>query len=322
MDREFVLATIEALDPSTRLDGADEGAIAGHFQALIEDLIYRQDAISREEWRILGEILSPEEFEALAQLTEDEIEAILDEWRSQYVATPYESLLDAQVEDQPSDTAGLLALATIGILWLWSPSRQQYRNTRSGRYLPKDRGIMRDLLTEEVDRTSNDLDRLSERLLSGRSSLEEWQEEVAQLLRERHTRVALLAVGGQNGMKPGMWTDLVAEIQRQFDYLRGFSMEIELGSQSPAQIQSRLRLYARSLRLTHEQMRAIAHQEAGFGWVKRVLGATDNHCQECLSYAGMGVVPIGAIPDPGQECRCRANCLCRHIYGRSLEELI
>jgi hypothetical protein len=50
--------------------------------------------------------------------------------------------------------------------------------------------------------------------------------------------------------------------------------------------------------------------------MRRILDAQAVHCQDCINYAARGIVPIGAVPMPGQRCACRSRCKCRIEYLR------
>lgn len=79
---------------------------------------------------------------------------------------------------------------------------------------------------------------------------------------------------------------------------------------SVKQLENRLRMYGESAKLTGYTLSQSDALMSGKTAVRRILGLTDFHCPECLSYAAMGYQPIGTLPLPKTKCTCRANCLC------------
>lgn len=83
---------------------------------------------------------------------------------------------------------------------------------------------------------------------------------------------------------------------------------------SEALLKNRLVMYANAGELSgHTVGQSIALDE-GKTLVKRVLGATHQHCQDCLRYASLGYQPIGSLPLPKTRCQCRANCVCSMVF--------
>ena len=173
------------------------------------------------------------------------------------------------------------------------------------------------LLTVIADDANRDLVALTDDLLKGESSLEDWQFAAGKRIRDLHYMTTMLAVGGEKGFyEPGIRLDMAAFIQGELDYLRGFAMDIELGAQSPAQIRNRIQLYGLAAKGLYEEMRLLNAEKAGYMECQRFLGVTDYHCEDCVRYAGMGRQPIGMLPAPTRLCQCKNRCLCRMEFYR------
>lgn len=301
----------------------------------VRDLQARLDAPTREEWAIAGEILSPADYQALLEMSEDEqaeyMAMLVELWNEQNPRRyrQYDGILDAQpIEPEQDLLSGSLALAVLGAVWLWDRPQQRYLKPRGkvqGQTIEQvrqsaavvDPPTVDELLEAHIELAQDDLSRLTDDLLNDRESLENWQLAVAERLRDLHYQTAMLAVGGRDGFNQvGVQTDLIAFIQQQYDYLRGFAMEIELGSQSPAQIKNRIRSYGRAARGLFEEFRLLSHESSNYTESQRFLGVTDRHCEDCVRYARMGRQPIGILPPPTVLCECRVNCLCRMEFYR------
>lgn len=56
------------------------------------------------------------------------------------------------------------------------------------------------------------------------------------------------------------------------------------------------------------------NQQLGYREMKRVSRTDKKTCDDCRNWDGMGWMPIGALPPPGQRCRCHDNCRCYVEY--------
>ena len=55
-------------------------------------------------------------------------------------------------------------------------------------------------------------------------------------------------------------------------------------------------------------------QEQGFSEMRRIARRDAKVCNDCVSFANQGWVPIGELPMPGNECRCYDRCRCSVEY--------
>lgn len=110
---------------------------------------------------------------------------------------------------------------------------------------------------------------------------------------------------------------LKKELTVSFDPITGqaFGLQevtalLENGEISQAQFSARISTYVRGTRKSYWQG---VNSRQDLDYVKRNLNG-DNHCQECISYAAMGVVRRELMPLPGEACSCRSNCNCTLSY--------
>ena len=96
----------------------------------------------------------------------------------------------------------------------------------------------------------------------------------------------------------------------------GYSLEEVLeeyntGAISILMLTARLVLYLKSARTV--MYRVARERDRLNEFYIRKLGATDQHCEECLAYTVLPPTRLSDIILPGEDCRCRSNCLCRLV---------
>ena len=199
----------------------------------------------------------------------------------------------------------------------------RYRYKDSGRLLSL--AAVQAISQRRVGAIASDMRTLGSLLLDGKMSLATWQEAMAHSISEMGSWSFTIARGGQHVMGEADYLRLRSHVSRQLDFLTGFATDLSRGSSiapSGSQVQmtrarflARLELYCKS----GNAAKAIAQDEAakrdrGAVAMRRILGASDRHCQSCLSYASMGVQAIGRLPLPGESCECGNRCLCSVKY--------
>lgn len=162
---------------------------------------------------------------------------------------------------------------------------------------------------------------MGDRLLNNKITLKTWQKQTAQLLKILHTQQYLLGVGGEAQIRQGDYEAIASELLAQYQYLQNFALNLTQGKVSPPQFKVRLGMYASATKVSFYRGEKEAARRSGLDGARRILGATDHHCAQCLEYAARGVVPIDELVFPTQECQCRTNCLCSLVYVR-LEDVI
>ena len=58
----------------------------------------------------------------------------------------------------------------------------------------------------------------------------------------------------------------------------------------------------------------LAALTGGFKMMQRISRHDRRVCPDCIMYDSMGLVPIGAVPPPGQRCACHDRCRCQVIF--------
>jgi hypothetical protein len=66
-------------------------------------------------------------------------------------------------------------------------------------------------------------------------------------------------------------------------------------------------MYFKSVRGAAYQVKAL---KDGDQLARRILGATDQHCNQCLLYAALPPMKLKDMVVPGAHCSCYTNCLC------------
>lgn len=149
--------------------------------------------------------------------------------------------------------------------------------------------------------------------------------DLAETLKRIHVSEAIIAVGGVDKLTPSDLGTIGNILKDQ--YYRGKSkitgeryglkyLLQEAPEQSLAQVQNRLRNYAKSGKFTADALIYKRDILAGANQMRRLLGVTEDHCEECIQYAAQNWVAINTLPLPGQECSCFTNCKCSVITRR------
>jgi hypothetical protein len=115
------------------------------------------------------------------------------------------------------------------------------------------------------------------------------------------------------------WGRLGADLRHtQYKALDGFALDIADGKLTPAQINARSKLYMNASNKQYWRGKTEGKIQAGYLTEQRFLGANeDTHCQPCKGFAAQGRVPIGTLPEPGEECEGTINCHCTKEYYKA-----
>ena len=192
----------------------------------------------------------------------------------------------------------------------WSEERNSYVYKKSKKIVPDK--ILYKAVAEKVEENENSFRGLSQRLVNGDVSFEDWQKEMSYLISTEHAD--MFAFGkGQSVTSDDMLAlqDQIATVQ--YPALHGFSADIQQGKLSEAQILARSNLYGRSTRVSFEDGRKRSQP---FGTkAKRKLSGSCDHCTDCVRYAGLGWQSLEELILPTQKCQCKANCCCSVEYS-------
>lgn len=177
----------------------------------------------------------------------------------------------------------------------------------------KPRRISQHRMNRLVQVTRSQIRRVTDRLIRGKITPEEWGERMHAILEERHTRAVVLGRMRAGDHTPREADDekfgkLVADEQLQ--YLGRFERSIRDGELSDAQIRARAQMYANRLCGTANEVFVLASvTSATFEWM---LGGSENHCDDCPELAEAGPYTESTLPTVPRagETECRMNCLC------------
>ena len=193
----------------------------------------------------------------------------------------------------------------------WSPGSQRYVNAVTKRFVKREQ--VRQALDIALDRSRNEVARLSRELVAGRINLADWQKAVAQEVKSMHMASGALAAGGWAQMTPQMTGRIGRIIRDEYAYLANFAQQIKSGQQRlDGSLVTRANLYAQAPRGTYHAIEQRGMMEQGKTECRNVLGPAD-HCEGCLTETAKGWVPIGALVPIGDRL-CLANCRCSVSY--------
>ena len=210
-------------------------------------------------------------------------------------------------------------LATIANLaertgYTWDASAGRYRDNRTGRFVPESQ------IVAAGDRYDSEfvallLLALTERFLGGSLTLEQWQLRMGRELKDANIIVTQAASGGRRHTSDAAYGIASGMLLLQLQKLDGFAESIKAGTKTAPQIRAWVRQTAHAVRTTYFRGVTFAKQLAGYTLEQRFLRPGES-CDDCIGYAAQGLVPIGTLPEPGQQSVCRQNCNCVKRYFR------
>jgi hypothetical protein len=197
--------------------------------------------------------------------------------------------------------------------WSYDRNSGRYRDEK-GRFLSQ--GAVEKLVDARIDRLDGTLKRLTRMLVDGNITLDQWQASIREQIKAAHLQAAIIGHGGRSGMDSAEYGRVGQRLRSEYAYLQGFANDLLEQRASAPMAVARIGLYAQSVRGSYWQGTELRKQQQGYGLMERILDAQAKHCADCMRYAGMGRVSIGALPLPGQRCECGANCKCSVRYYR------
>lgn len=153
------------------------------------------------------------------------------------------------------------------------------------------------------------MDEVSRLLIARKISLADWQLRMAALSKQTNLAGGALEAGGWFQMGPDDFGFVGSKLRREYKYLQRFAEQIASGAQPlNGQVARRARLFGEQGRVTYYDMAKRRLADLGFTEERSILNPAD-HCEECVSEAARGYVPIGSLKPIGQRI-CRSNCKC------------
>lgn len=206
--------------------------------------------------------------------------------------------------------------------WGWDASLRRYRDLDTGRILPF--STVTNLVNDIVDQTQDQIaDVLVDMLADGRLNVADWEQAMADAIKDAHIAQAVLSAGGREQMTPRYWGAVGAQVRRQYGYLKKFADQIEEGELTPGQIRRRAQMYINSSRGSFWRIQDFQAIDQGFTEEKWYAVGDKNTCSPCMEADLSGWQPIGTfgVPgsgtvmlDPETSCAGLTNCRCTKDY--------
>jgi hypothetical protein len=202
----------------------------------------------------------------------------------------------------------------------WNPTAHRYVDLESGRFVSQ--ATIRDGLENLIDMSALNMNQLTQQLIDQQITLAAWQSGMMTEIKSAHVAASALSQGGWAQMTQSDWGATGQLIKEQYGYLRNFAEEIASGKQAlDGRALVRSDMYGDAANTTYSAMRTRLHIADGFNEEKRNLEDSINACDDCVEYANEGWVPIGTLPEPGNDSQCLKRCRCEKEFRRS-EELV
>lgn len=197
--------------------------------------------------------------------------------------------------------------------WLWDQARRVYERVRGERT----EQVVEPIPTHRDRYLAQEMGKdiagsLTDALAGGKISIQRWQLDFRQNLKDIYRNEYLLARGGRGAMTQSDWGKLGAMLKKQYGYMNRFAEEIAAGNLTDAQVKARMDMYFKSARQAYERGAESARgmpplpahpgdgstvclsncqchwdiQETDDEWLATwTLGAAE-HCPDCVQRAG------------------------------------
>lgn len=175
-----------------------------------------------------------------------------------------------------------LALRTEPSLWQFDDRAKRYRNTKTGQFVGQRQMV--ELRDQFIQREKEVTTKLAGRLFNREITIEQWRNEMREVVRRAHSIEYMLARGGRNAMTHRDWGIIGQIVKGQYKYLDNFAQDIVGGRYKESQVNgvaNRSGLYLESASQSFERAKGEGR--------------------------GMPVLP--AYPGDGSTV-CKSNCRC------------
>ena len=133
--------------------------------------------------------------------------------------------------------------------------------------------------------TQSNIDDITKRLIGGQIDTAQWQRLVAQEIKDAHIVSASAGRGGRAAMTSADWGGVGGRLNFQYSHLNNLAAEWESGAVSEKQLAARARAYGASANESYNAGMMAGQREAGNNLIFS-LGATEQHCSDCLRLDG------------------------------------
>jgi len=203
--------------------------------------------------------------------------------------------------------------------YVWDPNIARYRvltpgyGQKPGTLVARSRVL--DLLGEKIKEGEQRLQGITDQFRQGNLTAKEWQVAFAQQLKTVYLQQGSLGAGGWDRLTQSDFGRMGGLLRGEYGRLEKFAQDILDEKITPAQAEARAKMYSGKARGVYWGADQQANINAGKTEERRILGATDAHCEKCLSYAALGWTLIGSSqPRPATHPECWGNCRCDLEY--------
>lgn len=151
-----------------------------------------------------------------------------------------------------------------------------YRDTETGRTTSRSRLL--ELVRDDIARSSRRIGEFTGELNNNQLSVGNWQRAMIAEIKGLHIRAATLAAGGQNGLNNRILGATGRRLRQEYDAIKKFARQVELGELSPAQIQARAKSYTRQAITAFSTSELITRTDNGAVTARRQLDPAAEHC--------------------------------------------
>lgn len=195
---------------------------------------------------------------------------------------------------------------------------KRYREQPSNRFVSRDKAVT--FHKEFVEKQKERLISFSSDIKAGKIGT---MRDVAETLKSIHISNAIIAANGIDRLDNSQLGTIGNILKKQYhlgkDEKTGKRFGLKFLFQdapniNELELQRRLSMFALSGEITGGVVSQQVALREGKTEMRRLLGVTDYHCDDCLNYANLGWQTIGKLPIPKQKCRCLTNCACQVSY--------
>lgn len=196
----------------------------------------------------------------------------------------------------------------------WNPNAGRYVDLDTGRFLSRQR--VEDIVEGRIEAGFERANNLLYAALEGTGRLEDWHAAMEQELKQAHLQIAALGKGGWNQMDQADYGRVGGKLGAEYGYLNDFAKAIKEGRLTLGDIENRMQQYESGIWSSYWKSQDVAMARTGATHEDRVLDPAAKHCDDCINYAGEGIVEIGTLPAPGERSECGHRCRCGKRYYR------
>ena len=197
--------------------------------------------------------------------------------------------------------------------YVWEPGTARYRNNSTGRFVAE-KAIVAEI-GRYADRVTENATSITQRFTDGNITSQQWRALMGREIKDAYIVQLQAGTGGRLATTQADYGRIGGRLAFQYRQLNKLQAEFEAGTISEKQLMARAQMYTQSSRQAFFDGATASNEAAGYTEERRTLGAVRTVlCATCVGYAARGWVPIGTLPEPGQDSECLSNCRCNKEY--------